>query len=182
VSDRVAGIRPRYRTVDRAGSPAVAHDDSSVRLRAAGLTVTAARMTVLRGLAGRDGSYSAASLYDLLREEGSTLGLTNLHRVLRAFSGAGLVHVFAGREQRFRLCGPDPHAHLVCDVCGRVIEVPLEVAQAWLEPARHTVGFFVDAGRCNLYGQCEGCWRHERGEHSGSHDTASSGQTDVMSR
>jgi Fe2+ or Zn2+ uptake regulation protein len=181
VSDRVAGIRLRYRASDSARSRTPTQDDWSVRLRAAGLTVTAPRKTVLRGLAGRAGSDSAAQVYDLLRDDGSTLGLTSVHRILHAFASVGLVHVFAGREQQFRLCGPDPHAHLVCVACGRVTEVPLELARGWLEPARHTVGFVVDAQRCDLYGWCGGCGPPEPGVRSRLARPSLSSHIDVVS-
>jgi Fe2+ or Zn2+ uptake regulation protein len=79
---------------------------------------------------------------------------------LLAFDRVGLVHVFDGAERRFRLCGPAPHTHLMCTVCGRVCEVPAGVAREWLEPARLAVDFVVDPMRSDLYGSCGRCQSH----------------------
>jgi Fur family transcriptional regulator, ferric uptake regulator len=133
-------------------------DDLSVRaLRAAGLAVTAPRRAVYQVLAGRERPVSAAEIYDLLRASGSRLGLTSVYRVLHSFSASGLVHVFAGQEQRFRICDRAPHAHLVCEACGRVIERPAEAVRQWLAPAAREADFVPNAERSDIHGVCRRC-------------------------
>lgn len=101
-------------------------DAVAARLHAAGLAVTMPRRRVFAVLSERDGAHTAAEVCDLLRGDGSRLGLTSVYRVLHAFALAGLVHVFIGGENRFRMCASAPHGHLVCDRCGRVVEVPAD--------------------------------------------------------
>jgi Fe2+ or Zn2+ uptake regulation protein len=90
-----------------------AADDLAVEaLRAAGPAVTAPRLKVHRVPAGRDRPVSTADVHDLLRASGSRPRLTSVYRVLHPFTAGGIVHVFPW--QRFRICDPMPHAHLVC--------------------------------------------------------------------
>jgi Fur family transcriptional regulator, ferric uptake regulator len=130
-------------------------------LRAARLAVTAPRTEVYQALVGRDRPISAGEVFDLLRAQGSRLGLPSVYRVLHSFAAAGLVHVFAGEEQHFRLCTPGTHAHLVCEECGRVIERPAETVRGWLAPTREDADFVANVERSDLYGVCGRC-RPER--------------------
>jgi Fur family ferric uptake transcriptional regulator len=135
-----------------------ADDDVTVRaLRAAGLAVTGPRRAVYQLLAGRERPASAADIHDLLRTSGSRLGLTSVYRVLRAFTASGIVHVFAGDEQRFRICDRSPHAHLVCEECGRVIERPADTVRQWLAPAARDADFVPNVERSDVYGRCGQC-------------------------
>jgi Fur family ferric uptake transcriptional regulator len=137
-----------------------ATDPAGAWVAAAGLSVTRPRRLVMAVLEGRDRAHTAAEVSGLLRAGGTGVGLTSVYRILREFSVAGLVHVFPGTEQRFRLCSPPEHVHLVCDRCGRVIEAPADQVSAWLAPTRRAAGFVVDVVHTDIHGACDRC-RHE---------------------
>jgi Fe2+ or Zn2+ uptake regulation protein len=140
------------------GGQAHAESDATAQvLRAAGLTITAPRRAVYRLLLGRERPVSAGEVFDLLRAGGSRLGITSVYRVLHSFAGAGLVHVFAGEEQQYRICEPGPHAHLVCEGCGRVIERPVDTVRQWLAAAREDADFVANVERSEVYGLCGRC-------------------------
>lgn len=139
-------------------------DAIATALRAAGLTITAPRKAVYRMLLGRERPLGAGEVFDLLRAEGSRLGITSVYRVLHSFVGAGLVHVFAGEEQRYRICDPQPHAHLVCEQCGRVIERPVDTVRQWLAAARQDADFVANVEHSDVYGLCGLC---RPGSHNG---------------
>jgi Fur family ferric uptake transcriptional regulator len=133
-------------------------DDPTARaLRRAGLAVTGPRRAVYLALVGQDRPLSAGEVFDLLRAGGSRLGLPSVYRVLHSFAMVGVVHVFAGEEQRFRVCTPGSHAHLVCQECGRVIERPADTVRGWLAAARQDADFVADVERSDLYGVCGRC-------------------------
>ncbi|MEN3360270.1 MAG: Fur family transcriptional regulator, ferric uptake regulator [Mycobacteriales bacterium] len=141
-----------------AGRGAVSADEAAARaLRAAGLAVTAPRRAVYQVLAGRERALSAGDVFDVLHAGGSKQGLTSVYRVLHAFVVSGLVHVFAGDEQRYRICRRTPHAHLICEHCGRVVERPAEMARRWLAPVAHEADFVPNVERSDLYGRCGRC-------------------------
>jgi Fur family transcriptional regulator, ferric uptake regulator len=126
-------------------------------LRGAGLTVTGPRREVYQALAGQDRPASAGEVFDLLRARGCGLGLPSVYRVLHSFAAAGIVHVFLVEEQRFRVCAPGAHVHLVCQECGRVIERPADTVRVWLAAARRDADFVPDVERSDLYGVCGRC-------------------------
>jgi hypothetical protein len=110
----------RRGSVGRGGSvsedEAGENETAARALRAVGLAVTPPRHAVYRVLAGRDRLVSAGDVFDLVRAGGSRLALASVYRVLHTFVAAGIVHVFAGEENRFRMCAPAPHATWC--VCG----------------------------------------------------------------
>lgn len=144
-------------------------DPAARALRAAGLAVTAPRLAVYRVLAGRDRPAGAGEVYDLLRDRGARLSLSSVYRALRLFAAGGIAHVFPADsstdsstdsladEHRFRICDQAPHGHLVCEVCGRVIERPVEVAGRWLAAAAMGIDFVPNVERSVVYGRCGRC-------------------------
>jgi Fur family ferric uptake transcriptional regulator len=132
--------------------------DAAVQvLRAAGLAVTAPRRAVREVLCGRERPASAAEIRDLLRARGSRLGLTSVYRVLHSVTAAGIVHVFPGEEQRLRACDRSPHAHPVCEDCGRVIERLADTVRQWLAPAVRDADFVANVEHGDVYGRCGRC-------------------------
>jgi Fe2+ or Zn2+ uptake regulation protein len=125
-------------------------------LRTAGLSVTAPRRLVYQALLGRERPASAAEIFDVLRAAGCRLGLGSVYRVLRALADARVVHVFPGEQHRFRLCAAAPHAHLVCEACGRVIEHPLDAVGRWLA-ATAEPDFTPNPHHTDVYGVCGRC-------------------------
>ena len=103
-------------------SPRLAEFEAECRRR--GLAVTIQRRTVFGELSGRKDHPTADQVYDSVRGRLPGLSRTTVYRVLETLVDAGLarkVH-HAGGVARF-----DPmtgrHHHLVCDACGRLVDL-----------------------------------------------------------
>jgi Fe2+ or Zn2+ uptake regulation protein len=77
--------------------------------------------------------------------------------VLRTIAAAGIVHTFPGDEQRYRICQPGPHGHLVCESCGRVIERSAASMRRWLASVTRGAGFAPNVEHTDVYGVCDRC-------------------------
>jgi Fe2+ or Zn2+ uptake regulation protein len=143
-----------------------ADDDLSALtvLRSAGLTPTGPRRAVYQVLVGQERPVGAAEIYQLLRGAGPQPGLTSVYRVLCALAAVGTVHAFPGDEQRYRICQPAPHGHLVCESCGRVIEHPVAGMRRWLASMTREAGFAPTVEHMDVYGICERCQSDENGD------------------
>ncbi|MFY1692939.1 Fur family transcriptional regulator [Plantactinospora sp. WMMB782] len=132
-------------------------------LRAAGLAPTAQRRLVLDALHGHDHPASAIAIYQRLRADGQAVGLTTVYRTLHALADAGRVHVFhRDGELTYRHCRDGPHHHLVCEVCGLVVERSGDTVTRWLQQVRADEDFVPNPQHSDLYGVCGTCLRADR--------------------
>jgi Fur family ferric uptake transcriptional regulator len=136
-----------------------------MRLRVAGLRVTAIRVAVLDVLQARP----HVSVPDIAESVQRTLGGASRQAVYDAldqFLVSTLVRRIepAGSPARYELRVGDNHHHVVCRRCGLVTDVDCAVGEApCLEPSR-TDGFVVDEAEVTFWGLCPQCQDTEEDE------------------
>ena len=128
------------------------------RLRALGLRVTTARRAVLEALLEADGHLRAEDLAAVVQDRHPDVHLSTVYRALEAFEEAGLVaHVHLGHGPSTYHLAEQLHHHAVCEVCGKVVELPDDVLDDVAQRVRSEFGFEVDARHFALAGRCAAC-------------------------
>jgi Fur family ferric uptake transcriptional regulator len=133
-------------------------------LRAHGLHVTPQRLAVLRALAGRPHS-TADDLHAVVRADLGTVSRQGVYDALAALTDRGLLRRIepAGSPARYEDRVGDNHHHLVCRVCGRLVDVDCAVGTApCLTPLvteRDGAGYEVDEAEVLYWGRCGDCAR-----------------------
>lgn len=113
-------------------------DDSlSARLREAGLKLTPARRAVIALLEDRQPQHlSAEDVYQALHAQGVRIHLSSVYRTLNLLAGLGLLHrIFLSDSHAHFEFHHQEEVHLVCAVCGSVVEAPA--------PARDSLGHLL---------------------------------------
>lgn len=127
-------------------------------LRAAGLRITEPRRAVCRVLAeSPDSHLSPARILERARvQAGRSIDPSTVYRTLDALAGAGLVtHVHLGHGPGvYHLDRGPGHQHLVCEVCGRVEDVPLEDLAPLVRHLEERYRFVADGIHFALSGRC----------------------------
>ena len=138
-------------------SPPASADDLIVGLRRAGLRVTAPRRAVCAVLASAGGEHLTAA--DVASQAGAAVDLSTVYRTLDALEGLGMVeHVHLGHGAGAYHVGPsEGHHHLVCDTCGRTLDVPLEDLERAIEQVTTPLGFVPDSAHFAIVGRCAVC-------------------------
>ncbi|MBN1660203.1 MAG: transcriptional repressor [Anaerolineae bacterium] len=129
------------------------------KLRLAGVRVTPQRRLVLNILASTDGHLDANDIYALGRRHDQSLSLSTVYRTLAVLKEIGLVrelHLDC-EQHRYELNGKDEHSHLVCQVCGRVIEVESTAFARVAQAVGQMHGFEVTDAQVELTGYCDRC-------------------------
>jgi len=128
----------------------------------AGLRETRQRAAVRAALDQVDEFRSAQDLHDLIRRDGTRVGLTTVYRTLQALADAGEVDVLrtADGEAVYRRCGRQQHHHhLVCRSCGRTLEVDGPAVERWADDVAREHGFTDVDHTMEIVGTCPACVR-----------------------
>jgi Fur family transcriptional regulator, ferric uptake regulator len=110
-------------------------------------------------------AFAAQELHERLRARGSRTGLATVYRTLRRLAEEGVVDVIREdpTQARFRLCSTEHHHHLLCESCGRVIEIPECDVEQWARRMARAHGFTVRSHRAEIVGRCKACSRRKGG-------------------
>jgi len=119
--------------------------------------LTPQRRAVLDLIADRDGSFTAADLFQEARRHRDELGLATVYRTVDLLRRTGAVRPLAGDARpAYVRCEPGHHHHLICLACGAVEETDLCGAPSPAE-LRRRYGFFAEGHELDVYGTCADC-------------------------
>ncbi len=127
-------------------------------LRKAGLKVTLPRVKILGLLESADQHHmSAEDVYKALIEQGEDVGLATVYRVLTQFEQAGIVerHNFDNNLSVFEVAQEEHHDHMVCDVCGKIIEFHSPMIEKEQKKMAEKYNFKMSAHSLVIYGVCD---------------------------
>jgi Fur family ferric uptake transcriptional regulator len=132
--------------------------DAAQLLRQRGLQVTAQRLAVFRAVAGHP-HISADAVADLVRAEIGAISLQSVYDALGLLVAEGLIRRIqpAGSPARFEDRVGDNHHHLICRVCGRVVDVACAVGAAPCLTAHDNMGYEIDEAEVAYWGRCPDC-------------------------
>lgn len=121
---------------------------------------TKQRVAIAELLSQADAFRSAQELHDILRLQGSRVGLATVYRTLQALADAGAVDVLRNEagEAIYKQCASDiHHHHLVCTACGVSVEVESDEVERWAEGVARRHGFTATRHSAEVFGRCGTC-------------------------
>jgi Fur family ferric uptake transcriptional regulator len=131
-------------------------------LREHNLPVTPQRLAIAEVLLLRDRHFSAEEIEQELRERGISVGTATVYRTLEVLVRSGLVveRDFGEGFKRYESArGMPQHEHLLCTVCGRVVEFQDERLDRMATLLAEAHGFAPRSHRLVIYGTCAECQR-----------------------
>jgi Fur family ferric uptake transcriptional regulator len=135
------------------------HTDEA--LKGAGFRSGGARAAVLDAMAEQSCCVSAQELHQRVRNEGRSVGIASVYRVLDELVELRLVQRIDVGDgiARYEPAQPggDHHHHVVCGDCGKVEPFADPSLESAIESASKRLGFSVDAHEVVLRGECGDC-------------------------
>lgn len=125
-----------------------------------GLRGTPQRDLILDEFLKREQHTTAEELYDIVKQRDRTTGQATVYRTLKLFCKAGLAREvdFGDGVMRYEhLYRHAHHDHLVCQGCGKTVEVVDTVIEELQHRLSAQYGFQLTGHEMYLYGLCEKC-------------------------
>ena len=132
--------------------------DPAALLREQGIQVTAQRLAVLRAVSAEPHT-TADRVAEVARVEIGAISLQAVYDALALLVAEGLIRRIqpAGSAARYEDRVGDNHHHLICRVCGRVVDVDCAVGAAPCLAAADDQGYQIDEAEIAYWGRCPEC-------------------------
>ena len=119
---------------------------------------TVQRERLLEMLRSTDTHPTAANLFEGLRGEFPRLSRGTVYRNLEVLVCEGVVEQVPSRSGVMRYDGnPRPHHHFVCDACGDIRDLDIQLPQALATRLQRRYKLRADRVRADFFGLCEAC-------------------------
>jgi Fur family ferric uptake transcriptional regulator len=132
--------------------------DPSELLRQRGIQVTAQRIAVLRVVVSQP-HITADRVAEMVRTEIGAISLQSVYDGLSLLVAEGLIRRIepAGSPARFEGRVGDNHHHLICRVCGRMVDVDCAAGVAPCLGVVDDRGYEIDEAEIVYWGRCPDC-------------------------
>lgn len=132
-------------------------------LRQHGIQVTAQRLAVLRVVSAHP-HITADAVAEAVRGEIGAISTQSVYDALAVLVKKGLVRRIqpAGSAARFEDRVGDNHHHLICRVCGRLVDVDCAAGEAPCLAAADDQGYEIDEAEVAYWGRCPDCLAQSR--------------------
>jgi len=128
----------------------------------AGLRVTPQRLEVFRELLTARDHPSAEQLHERLTERMPSLSLDTVYRTLATLERCGAISQVRAYDGRAHFDGnPEPHHHLICRECGRIVDFRWPSADRLRLPPEAAGWGRIDRRQVELRGVCAACLRRQ---------------------
>jgi len=131
-------------------------------LRDRGLKFTGEREKILRAVMGTDEHFEAEQLLFTMRQQDRRVGKATVYRTLKILVECGIIKEvhFSNKQVHYEhTYGQDPHDHMVCRRCGRIIEFDAKDVERLRTIIAAEYRFHALSHRFQILGLCETCTR-----------------------
>ena len=141
--------------------------DPADLLRQRGIQVTAQRLAVLRAVSGQP-HITADVVAEVVRAEIGAISLQSVYDALGVLVAERLIRRIqpAGSPARYEDRVDDNHHHLICRICGRVVDVDCAIGAAPCLTAVDEMGYEIDEAEVAYWGRCPDCVGQSEGQSS----------------
>ena len=126
--------------------------------------VTPQRLAVLKVLAASNGHPTVERIYETVKTEFPTTSIATIYKTVNLLKQLNEVLElgFPDGSNRYDGKKPDPHPHVICVQCKRIIDPDLDTLKDMTAEVADETGFKILTHRLDFFGICGDCKREER--------------------
>ena len=128
-------------------------------LRGQRLKSTAQRDTIAKVFLNSRRHISVEELYHEVRRLNPRIGYATVYRTMKLLTQCGVAaeRHFRNGEARYESAHKRHHDHLICEVCGKIVEFEEQRIEVLQEEIAKRLGFGLTGHKMELYGVCREC-------------------------
>ena len=116
--------------------------------------MTKKNQTLLQLIREYNGHLNAQEIYDMSKEKDLDISVASIYRILDSFEKKGYIKkIDVGKQSFVYDCNTYQHAHLVCDKCGKIVDVKLDIEEA----INSALGKKIDSYELCMHFICDEC-------------------------
>ncbi len=133
-------------------------------LKNKGLSCTSARMNILHAVYTIRGHFCVEDAFLYLNDAKKNVSRATIYRIINLLVDGGFISeitIYNGRALYEWSLGKEPHNHLVCITCGKIIEVHNQRFENLTKEVLNKNGFYPVNSRITIKGYCNKCLKKE---------------------
>lgn len=137
-----------------------------------GLKHSRQRELIVEAFFAMNGHVTVEELVARVRKDDPRVSLATVYRTMKLLAECGLASArqFGDGQTRYEAAaGREHHDHLICRVCGEIVEFSNDRIEALQDVVAKRHGFEVESHKLELYGRCAQCRRSQRGGREDAH-------------
>ena len=144
--------------------PDIRFNQLIVALKERDFRLTPQRVELVRLIAASEGHPSASELHANIRRQFPTMSHATVYKTLTLLKEINQVlEIDLRNDSHYDGNRPEPHPHLICTRCNKIIDGDLSLDQEALRSLEQASGFKILRPQISLYGLCPEC-QEERSE------------------
>lgn len=139
--------------------PQLRLDQMLAKLREQKFRITPQRLAVLKILAASEGHPTVEEIFKQVKTDFPTTSLATLYKTIALLKQLGEVLELGFSETGNRYDGntPYPHPHVICTVCGTIVDPEPDMTENLSENIAKQTGYFITNQRLDFFGICPKC-------------------------
>jgi Fur family transcriptional regulator, peroxide stress response regulator len=134
------------------------YEEALETLRSKGIRLTSQRQLILKYLKSTHKHPTAEDIHREISQTLSGISLATVYNTLNTLKEYGVIRELSYGDMASRYDGNETlHAHLVCEQCGDVYDIPSPSVEEIYPQAARESGFLVASYRLEYYGICKKC-------------------------
>ncbi len=120
--------------------------------------LTPQRIELVRLVAASEGHPSATQLYTTIKDRFPTMSPATVYKTLALLKEMGqILEIDLRDDSHYDGNRPEPHPHLVCTQCGRIIDGELRLTPDMIRQIENESGYRILRQQVTFYGYCPAC-------------------------
>jgi Fur family peroxide stress response transcriptional regulator len=138
--------------------PKIRFDELIAALKERDFRLTPQRVELVRLIASSEGHPSAAQLYARIKRHFPTMSHATVYKTLTLLKDMGQVlEIDLRDDSHYDGNRPDPHSHLICLKCNKIVDGDLELDLSSIRKLEKTSGYQIVRPQITFYGLCPDC-------------------------